>query len=138
VPRLPLLLPLAILVAACATGGPAGSGNPVVQEIGGSWVGSLVVERQPFHVTMTLEASGGGRVAGDFEISAPVNADGRVTGVVVDEFVRLTMTYDEPDGCEGRVEGILTVEREGTFFEGPVLVVDCDGEVAGRLSMRRP
>ena len=58
---------------------------------------------------------------------------------MIDELLRLTVTYRSASrgGCDGQIEGILTVEPGGGIVEGPVTVADCGERIAGRMSFRR-
>jgi hypothetical protein len=78
------------------------------------------------------------RLTGSFLVSEPVEIAGEATGVVVEDVVRITVTYRSPGGCDGRIEGILTVIRNGAVLDGPVTVTDCSGPLSGHLSLSRP
>ena len=128
----------AFLLAAC--GGGPGPGDPgYAYNVMGVYPGRLVVEGEPFDAELELSTSRGGRVRGSFRVRQPLAIDGRVEGTVIDDLLRLTVTY-RSDGravCNGRVEGILTVERGGDLIEGPVTIADCDDALAGHMSFRR-
>ena len=51
--------------------------------------------------------------------------------------LRVAVEYRTPDGCDGRIEGILDVDRNGAALEGPVTVSHCQDRVAARLVLRR-
>jgi hypothetical protein len=138
-----------ILVAALVGGSAACAGAPGPGDAGytynvdGRYTGRLVVGDQPFEAVLDVRTSRGGRVAGDFTVRAPLEIEGAVAGTVVDDLVRLTVTYESagPGGtpaCRGRIEGILTVAAGGDTVEGPVTVSDCGDVLAGRMSFRRP
>lgn len=131
----------ALLVAACAgSAGPGRSGYPY--NVDGLYGGLLRVESERFDAKLRLETSRGGRVRGSFTVSAPLEIEGQVTGTLVDDLLRLTLTYENADRSAGRtcrssIEGILSVERGGGTVEGPVTITDCDDALAGRMSFRR-
>ncbi|MDH3270329.1 MAG: hypothetical protein OEN56_03290 [Gemmatimonadota bacterium] len=133
-----LALGLGLGLAACATGsGPGSPGHPYNVE--GAYEGSFVFDGSPFEATVRLRTRSGGRVTGAFRVGAPVEIDGPVQGAVRDELLRLTVRYTNPGGCDGRIEGILTIERGGGEITGPVTVTDCGTPVAGRVRLvRRP
>lgn len=121
---------------ACATGrGPGTSGYPF--NVDGAYEGSFLFDGQPFAATLRLRTSVGGHVEGAFRVAAPFDIDGPVTGSVRDDLLRITVEYTNPDGCDGRIEGILTVERGGGTIGGPVTVTDCGAPVSGRMDFRR-
>ena len=130
--RLSLLA--AALVGCATTPGPGDTGY--AYNVGGSYVGRLFVGGSPFDATLQLRTLVGGRVAGGFRVTSPVELDGPVRGSVVDDLLRITITYAGPDGCDGRIEGILTVEPGGDVVEGPVTVTDCRSRDAGTMSFR--
>jgi len=95
-----------------------------------------------FDARLQLRTSRGSEVEGTFRVAGPLAIEARVTGVQVEELLRLTIVYEgEPGGagtrCGGRIEGILTVEPQGEVLDGPVTIVDCDGRLPGRMSFRR-
>jgi len=120
--------------AGTAVPGPGETGYPY--NVSGSYEGRFVFDGQPFDASLQLRTDAGGHVRGAFLIARPVNIEGRAEGVVVDDLLRLTVTYRGADGCDGTVEGILTIEAGGAAFEGPVTVTDCAPPVAGRMSFR--
>jgi hypothetical protein len=132
---------LLILFAAVALSGCAGTPGPGDSEypfnVAGSYLGRFVFQDQRFEATMQLRTVAGGRVSGGFRVSAPVEIDGRAEGAVVDDLLRLTITYVDSAGCDGRIEGLLTVDQGGGIFEGPVTVSDCGNPVSGSMSFRR-
>jgi hypothetical protein len=132
-----LLIALAApALSACAsTPGPGDSGY--AYNVSGSYQGRFMFDGQPFDTRLDLRTAGGGRVQGDFTVTTPVKLNGAVEGVVLDELLRLTVTYTNPEGCDGRIEGVLTVEAGGGVFDGPVSVTDCGQPVSGRMSFRR-
>lgn len=137
---IPTLSAAALVLAACATrGGPAeGPGTRgYPYNVEGAYRGSFVFDGQPFGATLRLRTSEGGHVTGAFRVGAPVEIDGPVTGVVIDDLLRIGVEYTTADDCDGVIEGILTVERGGGQIEGPVTVTDCSGRVSGRMDFRR-
>jgi len=96
-----------------------------------------MIDDQPFDATLQLRTTAGGRVRGGVRVAMPAEIDGRVEGTVIDDLLRVTVTYRDPSGCEGRIEGIITIERGGRTLDGPVTVTDCSGPIAGRMSFRR-
>ena len=132
---LPHLLTLLALASCAGTPGPGDPGYAF--NVGGSYSGRFAIDNQLFDATLQLRTRSGGRVRGGFRVVAPLTIDGRVEGVISGSLLRITITYSDPDGCDGRIEGILTVERGGGTVEGPVTVTDCGGPIAGRMSFRR-
>ena len=90
-----------------------------------------------FASTLQLRGSGPGRVSGAFRVSDPIDIQGVVTGVVLDDLLRIKVTWRGPDGCDGVIDGILDILEEGRVLEGPVSVADCGEPVAGRMSFKR-
>jgi hypothetical protein len=128
----------AALGAACAGGLRPGDADYAYNATG-VYTGRLMVEGQPFEARLDLRTARGGSVRGSFSVAAPFELDGRVTGAVVDDLLRVTLAYEASDGapCNGRIEGILTIERGGAIIDGPVTITDCEGALAGRASFRR-
>jgi hypothetical protein len=130
-----------ITVTGCAgTPGPGDLGYPYNVE--GPYGGRLMVGEAPFEAMLELRTARGGRVRGSFSISAPLEIDGSVNGAVVDDLLRVTLTYEGTSGgagrpCEGRVEGILSISAGGEVIDGPVTVTDCGDALPGRMSLRR-
>ncbi len=125
-----------MLCAACATA--PGPGDPgYAFNVRGLYTGRFTVEGQRFAATLRLRIAPGGRVDGTFRVVSPVEIDGTVRGQVLDDLLRLTVTYRNADGCDGRIEGILDVARGGATVDGPVIVNDCAEPIAGRMSFRR-
>lgn len=133
-------LGVAFALAACA-GAPGPGGAGYAYNVDGRYSGRLVVENEPFDATLDLETRQGGRVRGSFAVRAPLEVRGSAAGTVVDDLVRLTLTYERPDGatgtCESRIEGILTVSPGGAVLDGPVTITDCGDALPGRVSFRR-
>jgi hypothetical protein len=131
----------AILMTACAgSPGPGQSGYPY--NVDGLYAGRLTVEDQRFDATLQLETARGGRVRGSFTVSAPLEIEGRVNGMLVDDLLRLTLSYASADRSAGRactssIEGILNVERGGAVVDGPITITDCGDALPGRMSFRR-
>ena len=95
------------------------------------------LDDQPFTAVLTLSTEPGGRVHGFFRVRDGVSIDGRAEGVIVDDLLRLRITYSSGGGCEGSMEGVLTIDAGGAALDGPVAVRDCSGAVSGRLAVRR-
>lgn len=130
------------LATACA-GSPGPGDSGYAYNVEGLYAGRLMVEGEPFDATLELSTSRGGRVRGSFEVRAPLEIAGEVEGTVVDDLLRVTLTYDNTDAdarvsCESRIEGILTVTPGGSVVDGPVTITDCGDALAGRMSFRRP
>ena len=127
-----------ILFAACAV--IPGPGDPgYAYNVSGAYMGRLVVDGQPFRAELELRTAPGGGVNGTFRVGPPFEIDGRVVGVVIDDLLRLTVTYRNTsrDGCSGQIEGILTVDEGGAIIDGPVTIADCGDPLPGRMSFRR-
>lgn len=126
-----------VTTAGCATTGlrPADSGAR--SGVDGPYEGAVTVGDQQFPSTLSLETGRDGRVTGMLRVASPIDIDGEVRGVVIDDLLRITVTYDADAGCDGTVEGILDVGRRGAFLEGPVTIDDCGVPVAGRMTFRR-
>ena len=138
------VLEIAAVVAMTGCAGTPGPGDPgYAYNVGGVYGGRLMVEGQPFDATLDLRTARGGRVRGSFDVRAPLEIAGRVDGSIVDDLLRVTLTYERPtrsdatDGCESRVEGILSVSAGGDIIDGPVTITDCGDGLAGRMSFRR-
>lgn len=135
-PTIAALLFVALTSPGCATvPGPGDPGYPYNVE--GAYDGRLVFDGQPFDARVRLRTRPGGRVDGALRVVPPVAIEGKVTGAVRDDLLRISVTYRSSGDCDGRIEGILTVERGGGVIEGPVTVTDCADPVAGRMSFRR-
>ena len=135
--RLKGMLPLALMlgIAWARVPGPGDAGY--AYNVSGSYSGRFMVDDQLFDATLSLRTAPGGRVAGTFRVVSPVVIDGRVRGIVLDDLLRLIVTYRNEDGCDGRIEGILDIVRGGGVIDGPVTVSDCGEPIAGRMSFRR-
>lgn len=134
-------LGLAVSVVACA-GGPGPGDFGRAYHVDGQYLGRLMVEGDPFDATFRLDTRADGRVRGTFHVRAPMEIEGDVVGRIVDDVFRVTLVYDAPGrdlprGCEGRVEGILTVSPGGDEVDGPVTITDCGDALPGRMSFRR-
>ena len=127
----------AILMVACAgSPGPGQSGYPY--NVDGLYAGRLTVEDQRFDATLQLETAPGGRVRGSFTVSAPLEIEGRLSGMLVDDLLRITLTYTSAErSCSSSIEGILDVERGGAVVDGPITITDCGDALPGRMSFRR-
>lgn len=132
--------------AACTTGGTDSDPGPVPvagPAAVGTYTGSVVIDGQTFAATLTLRASGSMGVEGAFRlegvlrIPSPVEIEGEVNGIAIDDVLRLSVAYRSLDGCDGRIDGILDVTRDGDALDGPVTVEDCGEPVAGRFTLRR-
>lgn len=131
-----ILIAALVGVAACATSPDPGQPESAYV-VAGSYAGRFVFDGQSFSATLQLRTARDGRVSGAFRVGAPLEVEGPAEGVLRDEFLRLTVEYPTPDGCDGRIEGILTVEPGGDMIDGPVTVLDCGAPVAGRMTFRR-
>lgn len=127
------------LVSGCAAAGAnadrAAAPSPYAVE--GAYGARLTVGEQAFDGALSLRTTADARVSGSLRIVSPVRIDGPVRGRVIDELLRITITYAGVDGCDSRIEGILTIERGGDAVEGPVTVNDCGQDIAGRLRITR-
>jgi len=138
-----LLAPIstALLALACASpprGNSSGTATPgTVAGPGGTYEGLLVIEGRPFEATLTLGRTGPRTLSGTMVVVSPVEIDGSVDGVVIDDLLRLIVTYEGVDGCDGTISGILDVGDASGTLAGPVTVDDCRGPVAGALDLRR-
>jgi hypothetical protein len=132
----------AVIVAGCAsTPGPGDRGY--AYNVEGPYRGRLIVEDSPFQATLDLRIARGGRVSGSFSVLAPLEIEGAVAGTVLDDLLRITLTYDSEGRadsgrtCEGRIEGILSVSAGGETIDGPVTITDCGDPLPGSMSFRR-
>ena len=127
-----------VVSAACATT-PRPGDSSYPYNLSGQYAGVLAVDDQRFAAELTLTTSSGGDVDGAFRVRPPFEIDGRVIGVLIDGLLRLTVTYQSTsgDGCNGQIEGILTVAEGGGSVDGPVTIADCGDPIAGRMSFRR-
>ena len=132
-----LALAALLAQAGCGGAGPGQLGYPY--NVGGVYTGRLAVEGEPFDAELELATALGGQVRGRFRVRQPMEIDGRVEGTVIDDLLRLTVTYQSSGGddCAGRIEGILTVEAGGEIIEGPATISDCGDALAARMSFRR-
>lgn len=128
---------LVFVLSACASGRGPGSAARSVDGVGGFYAGSLVVDGRSFGAALNLRGSGPSRVEGVFSTSSPIEIEGDADGAVMDGLLRLVVAYRTPDGCAGRIQGILDVSRDGDALDGPVTVSDCEAPVAGQLTLRR-
>ena len=135
--RLRGTFPLALMLCAACAGTPGPGDAGYAFNVRGSYAGRFIVGDQRFGATLSLRTARGGRVDGTFRVVSPVGIAGDVRGQVLDDLLRLTVTYRNEDGCDGRIEGILDVERGGATIEGPITVSDCGAPIAGRMSFRR-
>ena len=130
-----LSLALAGATACAANPGPGQAGYAF--NLDGTYTGRVFFAGEPFDATMELETRGGGAVRGTFRVRQPVLIDGNVEGMVVDDLFRARVRYRSPGGCDGSMEGVLTITPGGMTFEGPVTVRDCGEPIAGRLAFER-
>ncbi len=131
------MVPLALTVCAACAGAPGPGDAGYAYNVSGSYAGRFMVDNQPFDATLRLRTAPGGRVSGMFRVLSPVAIEGRVRGNVVDDLLRLIVTYRTENGCDGRIEGILDIARGGSVIDGPVTVSDCGEPISGRMSFRR-
>lgn len=129
------LIALTAFVACAGAPRPGDPGYPY--NVVGAYAGRFMIDDQPFDATLRLRIASGGRVDGAFRVVSPVEIEGAVRGNVLDDLLRLRVSYRNSAGCSGSIEGILTVERGGGTIEGPVTVTDCGDQIAGRMSFRR-
>ena len=127
-----------VVSTACATR-PAPGDALYPYNVSGQYAGLLLVDDQRFGAELVLSTSSGGNVDGSFRVRPPFEIDGSVVGVLIDDLLRLTVTYRSTSrgGCDGQIEGILTVAEGGISIDGPVSIADCGEPVAGRMSFRR-
>ncbi len=135
--RLRRTFPLALMLCAACASAPGPGDVGYAFNVRGSYAGRFTVGDQRFGATLRLRIAPGGRVDGTFRVVSPVEIDGVIRGYVLDDLLRLTVTYRNTDGCDGRIEGILDIERGGATIEGPITVSDCGDPIAGRMSFRR-
>jgi hypothetical protein len=132
---------LALLCACAGTPGPGDAGY--AYNVEGVYAGRLLVDGERFDARAELSTMRSGRVRGTFRVVAPLEIDATVDGVVLEDLLRFNLRYGSSqrgaDGrpCEGSIEGVLSVERGGGVFEGPVTITDCGDSFVGRLSFRR-
>ena len=122
-----------LVVSACATSRPGTTPGGVA----GFYAGSLVVDGRSFGAALNVRGDGPARLRGVFSTSSPVSIEGEADGAVMDGLMRIVVEYRTPDGCDGRIQGILDVTRGGDALDGPVTISDCDAPVAGELTLRR-
>jgi hypothetical protein len=127
-----------LLLVACA--GNPGPGEPgYAFNLSGAYQGEVVVEGEPFGVTMEVETVTSGALEGTYEVTSPINMSGPVTGTIVADSVTFTLNYLNPmDGCGGVLDGKGTVAEGGASFSGSAQVNDsCGGYLGGTFSLRR-
>ncbi len=130
-----------LLVAGCA-GGPGPGDRGYAYNVEGRYAGRLMIEGQPFDATFDLRTGRGGRVRGTYSVRAPLEIDGNFDGRIIDDLLRVTLTYegdqqDAGQACRGRVEGILSISRGGGVVDGPITIDDCGDPLPGTMSFRR-
>ena len=86
---------------------------------------------------LSLRVGRNGSLSGTMRVVAPFRLDGSVQGRQIDDVVRIQVMYENEDGCDGRIEGVLDVARGGNSATGPVTIDDCGAPTAGTLSFRR-
>lgn len=133
------LVAVAVAVSACATAGadPGAGSGPSPYVLAGAYDVALTVGDQEFTGALSLRTAADGRVTGSMRIVAPLRIDGSARGRIIDDLLRVTITYTGAEGCDSRIEGILTVERGADTVAGPVTVHDCGEAIAGRLRATR-
>ena len=130
------------LATGCATA-PRPGDPGYAFNVDGAYAGRLVVEGERFDAGLSLGTLPNGRVRGAFSVRDPLEIDGSVDGALVDDLLRLRLTYDgagrSASGlpCESRIEGILTVSSGADVLDGPVTIYDCGDPLPGRMSFRR-
>ncbi|MEQ1857019.1 MAG: hypothetical protein ABL963_11130 [Longimicrobiales bacterium] len=132
------LVATTFLLGACGgTPGPGQSGY--AYNVRGVYAGRLQVEEESFDAELELATNLGGRVSGDFRVRRPLEIEGRVEGAIVDDLLRLSVTYRSTGGtdCVGRIDGILTIDRGGIGIDGPATISDCGDPLPGHMSFRR-
>lgn len=126
-----------LAVSACASvsdhPAPPGAEAAII----GSYEGHFVFDSERFRSTLQLRSAGPGRVAGAFRVSDPIEIEGVASGVVIDDLLRIKITWRSLDGCDGTIEGILSIADRGREIDGPVSVADCGEPVAGRMSFSK-
>jgi hypothetical protein len=132
----------AVLVAAACSTAPPPAPDPGLGAIAlrdGIYVGHLVIDDRRFDSTLRLTRATVPNWGGSLTVVSPVEIQGDVQAVAWDSIVRIRVSYTGADGCDGRIEGILDVGREGAVdkLDGPVTVHDCVSPVAGRMTFRR-
>jgi len=129
-----------LLFAACAAGpGPGDTGY--TYNVDGHYSGRLMVEGTPFDADFDLRTTPAGRVYGTFSVRAPLEVQGELSGRILDDLLRATLSYQGDAGsgrdCVSVVDGILTVSPGCDVVDGPVTVDDCGDSLSGRMSIRR-
>jgi hypothetical protein len=132
----------AVLVAAGCASAPPPPPDPGLGPIAltdGTYLGHLEIDDRRFDATLRLTRATAPNWGGSLTVVSPVEIEGDVQAVAWDSIVRIRVSYTGADGCEGRIEGILDVGREGAVdkLDGPVTVHDCVSPVAGRMTFRR-
>jgi hypothetical protein len=126
---------ISVLSACASAPGPGDPGYGFNLE--GRYEGRVHLDDQPFDALLSLTTEPDGRVRGTFRVRDGVALDGQVEGVIVDDLLRIRITYVSPGGCDGSMDGVLTIEPGGIALDGPVAVRDCTGPASGRLAFRR-
>ena len=104
----------ASILTGCA--GTPGPGDPgYAYNVEGAYRGRLMVEGSPFEATLDLRTSRGGRISGSFNVLAPLEIEGAVVGTVMDDLLRLTLTY-ESDGRASSGRGVVKGARVGLLI----------------------
>lgn len=133
----PLRVLLVSLVLSACAGAPRPGDPGYPFNTAGSYTGRFHFGDDPFDATMQLRTAPGGAVRGAFRITTPVVIEGSVEGRIVEDLLRVTIVYRSPNDCDGRIEGILSVEEGGGVIDGPIRVSDCGPPVAGRMDFQR-
>ncbi|MGB1779727.1 MAG: hypothetical protein ACPHQP_09255 [Longimicrobiales bacterium] len=128
---------LILAMSACATTANRATTPTAEAGVVGSYTGYFVFDGEQFRSTLQLRSSAPGRVAGAFRVSQPIEIEGVASGMVIDDLLRITVTWRSPDGCAGTIEGILSITEHGNAIDGPIAVSDCGAPVAGRMTFFR-
>ena len=126
-----------LAVSACASAPNHPEPPRAEAAIIGSYEGHFVFGSERFRSALELRGAGPDRVAGAFRVSDPIEIEGVASGVVIDSLLRIKITWRSLDGCDGTIEGILSITDRGREIDGPVSVADCGEPVAGRMSFSR-
>jgi hypothetical protein len=126
----------AVALGACATA-PAPGQAGYAFNVNGVYEGRAHLDDRPFEALLNVRTDRGGRVRGTFRVRDRIALDGTVEGVIVDDLLRITIRYRSPEGCDGSMEGVLTIGEGGAALDGPVAVRDCSDPISGRLAFRR-
>jgi hypothetical protein len=129
---------LGLFLWSCAgTPTPGQPGYPF--NLSGAYTGEVVVDGEPFGVSMEVETMAGGTIEGSYQVTSPIQMSGPITGTIVADSVTFSLNYLNPmDGCGGILDGTGTVKEGGDSFSGRARVNDsCGGYLAGTFTMRK-